>query len=241
MESSSATARTARSQTIGASSILIVDADADTRALYRECFANDVSDIIEAADGREALAKALMRPPTLVVTEVALPFMNGYALCDILRQDHTTAHVRILIVTAAARAIELDRARRAGADAVLVKPTTPEAIVSEMRRLLSDGPRGREPLQTAADTAVPLPSEPAGTRPNRRRALVKQHQRFATATPPSPPPTLMCPACDRPLKYEQSQIGGVSTKHAEQWDYFTCPTCGTFQYRQRTRKLRRVS
>jgi predicted RNA-binding Zn-ribbon protein involved in translation (DUF1610 family) len=40
--------------------------------------------------------------------------------------------------------------------------------------------------------------------------------------------------------YEQSHIGGVSAKHPEQWDDFICPTCGTFEYRHRTRKLRRV-
>lgn len=44
-----------------------------------------------------------------------------------------------------------------------------------------------------------------------------------------------------PLQYERSHIGGVSHVHAEQWDDYECAACGTFQYRQRTRKLRRVS
>jgi hypothetical protein len=44
------------------------------------------------------------------------------------------------------------------------------------------------------------------------------------------------------LTYERSHIGGVSERNSEQWDYYECPSgCGTFQYRQRTRKLRRVS
>jgi len=54
------------------------------------------------------------------------------------------------------------------------------------------------------------------------------------------PPELTCPSCDRALYFDSSYVGGVSNRHAEQWDYFTCSTCGTFQYRQRTRKLRRV-
>ena len=37
-------------------------------------------------------------------------------------------------------------------------------------------------------------------------------------------------------------IGGVSAKHAEQWDYYVCPrSCGTFQFRHRTRKVRHVA
>ncbi len=52
---------------------------------------------------------------------------------------------------------------------------------------------------------------------------------------------MTCPRCDRPLLYEKSHVGGVNARELEQWDYFECPQgCGTFQYRQRTRKLRRV-
>ncbi|MFN7917848.1 MAG: hypothetical protein U0Q55_21050 [Vicinamibacterales bacterium] len=78
------------------------------------------------------------------------------------------------------------------------------------------------------------------TRPRRRATLTKQHQRFTTTTPPTPPPALLCPACDATLRYERSHVGGVSSRHQEQWDYYTCLTCGTFQFRHRTRRLRRV-
>jgi hypothetical protein len=38
-----------------------------------------------------------------------------------------------------------------------------------------------------------------------------------------------------------SHVGGVNSLHREQWDYFSCPAgCGTFQYRQRTRRVRRM-
>jgi hypothetical protein len=73
-----------------------------------------------------------------------------------------------------------------------------------------------------------------------RRSLVRAHQRHETSTPPLTPPELLCPNCDRPLSYDRSHIGGVSERHQEQWDYFECGACGTFQYRQRTRKLRRL-
>jgi hypothetical protein len=35
---------------------------------------------------------------------------------------------------------------------------------------------------------------------------------------------LVCPSCDRPLRYRRSHIGGVSTRYPEQWDEFVCPT-----------------
>jgi len=56
-----------------ASSILVVDADDDTRALYRQAFSPFGGECVEASDGRDALRKALVQPPTLVVTEITLP------------------------------------------------------------------------------------------------------------------------------------------------------------------------
>src|SRR4030088_887604 len=80
-------------------SILIVDADADTRRLHREFLDVSKCDVIEVSDGREALLQALIRPPILVITEIRLRFIDGYALCEILRRDRTTADTPILVVT----------------------------------------------------------------------------------------------------------------------------------------------
>ena len=75
-----------------------------------------------------------------------------------------------------------------------------------------------------------------------RVPLSRTFNRHSTITPPSTPPALVCPSCDTPLTYQDSHIGGVSEQHREQWDYFECPAhCGRFQYRQRTRKLRKLT
>jgi CheY-like chemotaxis protein len=225
--------------------ILVADADDDTRALYRVLFARDGYDVVEASDGRDALTKVLMRPPpTLVVTEIALPLVDGYALCEIVRQDRATADVPILVVTAEGRPAQVNRARQAGADAVLVKPATPDTILYETRWLLANCKDLRARSSRTAAGLAAQGDGPAGllarSEPCRRTVLAKSFERFATTTPPASPLSLTCPSCDRRLTYAQSHIGGVSNRHPEQWDYFKCQSCGTFQYRQRTRTLRRV-
>jgi CheY-like chemotaxis protein len=223
--------------------ILIVDANDDTRELYRESFQLSGCHVVEASDGRDALTKALVSPPSLVVTEISLPFLDGYALCEILRRDRATADIPILVVTAAPPA-DMDRARRAGADIVVATPTTPDHIVSLSRRLLDEVKdlRGHGAATEARAAGPSEISESAlahfGQR--RRTVLVKAHSRFTTMTPATPPASLICPLCDRPLAYDRSHIGGVSDRQREQWDYYMCNSCGAFQYRQRTRKLRRV-
>jgi DNA-binding response OmpR family regulator len=146
--------------------ILVVDADDDTRALYRASFQLDQCEVVEASDGREALIEALVRTPALVITELALPFIDGYSLCEFLRRDRATAGVPIFVVTAEARRAASDRARLAGANSVLVKPATPECVVEEVRRLLalSDDPQQRTasaPIR--AGTARKSPCEPFRT------------------------------------------------------------------------------
>jgi CheY-like chemotaxis protein len=209
--------------------ILIADADADTRGLYRESLQATGCDVIDAADGRDALVSALTHRPSLVITETRLPIFDGFKLCEVVRRDSQTSSVPILVLTADARKSEVERARKAGADSVLIKPITPEALLLEVQRLIGEPPPKPDGKR---DTA------PASLAERRRQA--KAQHRIDTTNPPVRPPQLVCPLCDRSLNYERSHVGGVKSHH-EQWDSFICTACGGFEYRQRTRQLRRIS
>ncbi len=195
--------------------ILVADADVDMRALYRDSFIRAGCDVAEASDGHDALAQALMHPPTLVIIEIRLPFIDGCALCTLLRRDRTTADVPILVVTTEARPAQIGRARKAGANVVLIKPTPIEDILNEMRRLVADstdpGERGTATSANAAterdESANRLP------RSEHQTVLSKSFSRLATATPPASPPQLRCSSCAGWLRYERGQIGGVSHRH----------------------------
>jgi CheY-like chemotaxis protein len=223
--------------------ILVAAGDPETRSYYSTVFGLAGCEVVEASDGRQALARALTQPPALVLTEIRLPFLDGCSLCEILRRDRATVNVPLLVITDERQPALVERARQTG-DCVMFKPATPEAIVSEARRLL-DASRGTHSSSAVVDeqsTASPLP---AGHRPNTttkaRITQARALQRFSSKTPPTRPPALECPACDHRLVYELSHVGGVNNLHREQWDYFYCPSgCGTYQYRQRTRSIRRV-
>ena len=213
-------------------SVLVADADDDTRALYCDVLAAAGYRVIEASDGRDALAKALVEPPTLIVTEATLPLVSGYALCEIVRRDPATATVPVLVITADSRAVQGLHAKRAGADHVLVKPVDIDIVLKEVRRLIekaADGP-------AAAADAPPTAAAPGRT--GHGRSLSKSWVRFTTTTPPISPLPFVCPGCDRPLTYGRSHVGGVTERQREQWDEYLCGNCGVFQYRHRTRKLR---
>jgi two-component system chemotaxis response regulator CheY len=219
--------------------VLLVDPDERSRVLYGESLRLAAFDVEEATDGREALVRAAASTPTIIVTETRLGFIDGFALCSLFRGDPPTRDTPIIVLTADAFPAQLDRARESGADSVLVKPCPPEQLLAEIDRLPATW------LQPRAAAAPGVAAQPTGSRDvlafaqQGRRTHVKAHQRFETMTPPLPPPELWCPSCALLLKYERSHIGGVSDRHPEQWDYYSCAGgCGTFQYRQRTRRLR---
>jgi CheY-like chemotaxis protein len=222
---------------------LLVDRDAETRKIYAAYLKLSFCLIEEAEDGREALAKAISYLPDVIVTETRLPGINGFDLCSLLRQDASTSAIPIVVVTADAVDENVTRAQIAGADTVLIKPCKAETLGAEIGRLLDQSSALRERARAAREkTRQQLDaagSVTARTAP-RRTMLSRAHARHDTTTPPAVPPTLVCPSCERQLRYLRSHIGGVSVRHQEQWDYFECPGgCGTFQYRERTRKLRK--
>ena len=122
-----------------------------------------------------------------MITNTRLAGFDGYHLCDVLRRDVVTRTVPIFVVTSETMPSELARARDAGADAVLIKPVTPETLLNEVERLLREPPARR-------------PSQGSPTGADARRVTAqKAHLRVMSVSPPS---------CHRPLTYQHSYFGG---------------------------------
>jgi CheY-like chemotaxis protein len=225
-------------------SILIAEPEAITRHVYRQAFATRGTEVIEAADGRDALVHALIRVPALVITELsALPLIDGTALCELLRRDSQTSRVPILAVTAEMRADQIERATRAGISAMLRKPVPIDEVVRTAGALMD---QCRASMARAGASAESLTTERLESQAllGEARSLVRKarSQRFPSTNTPAPPPLdLICPRCGRKLLYVITHYGGVGAK-LERWDRFICPRqCGTFEYRFVTCKLRQVT
>jgi len=118
--------------------VLIVEDDPETRHFYGECFARGGFSTREAHNGHQALAMALaLPPPDVIVTDIAVPGLDGIELCRRLRADARTRSIPVLAITGYEDRQYPDRILAAGADQVLIKPCDPAVLVSEVRRLLS--------------------------------------------------------------------------------------------------------
>ena len=126
--------------------VLIVEDDLSTRVMYRDYLTQSGFRIVDAHNGNQALAKAREMRPNVVLTDLAVPGMDGFEFCRALQQSDVTRAIPILAVTGHSEYLEQpDRFRQAGILSVLTKPCAPDVIAAELRRLLREAPDNNHP------------------------------------------------------------------------------------------------
>ena len=121
--------------------VLIVEDDLSTRVMYRDYLSHCGFRIVDAHNGHQALAKAKELRPNVVLTDLAVPGMDGFEFCRALQQSDVTRTIPILAVTGHSEYLEQpDRFRQAGILHVLTKPCAPDVIETELKRLLREAP-----------------------------------------------------------------------------------------------------
>ena len=118
--------------------VLIVEDDHSTRLMYRDFLTQAGFRTADAHNGFQALEKARELRPDLVVTDLAVPGMDGFALCRALQESSTTCNIPILAITGHTEYLDdPERFRHAGISHVLIKPCELDEVVRELRRMLN--------------------------------------------------------------------------------------------------------
>ena len=102
--------------------VLVADDNPVSRELIREILEYDQYEVIEAGDGREALAKVREHRPDLALLDIQMPIMDGNAVIREIRADPTLAHLPVAALTAYAMQGDRERALAAGFSRYITKP-----------------------------------------------------------------------------------------------------------------------
>ena len=104
----------------------------------------------EAASGSEGITKALALQPDLVLMDLLMPGMDGWAAVRQLKADARTASAPIVVMSGVRQPDGVERAHEAGCDAYLIKPCMPHTLLKVVRHLLKiDATVGMETGSTA--------------------------------------------------------------------------------------------
>ena len=115
--------------------VLIVDDDSDLRKLLRMSLENSHRVIHEAATAEEGLRLALDTVPDVLLLDIGLPGLDGFAFCRAIDEDPTLWSMKTVIITGHDAAEDISQAERFGIDAYLIKPFSPRTVVELVERL----------------------------------------------------------------------------------------------------------
>ncbi len=117
--------------------VLLADDDQALRRLISTTLGTEDFDLLQAVDGEEALALARTEHPELVLLDINMPKLDGFAVCEALKTSADTASIKVVMLTA--RGTEGDRARgrEVGADDYFTKPFSPIQLLTRVCALLA--------------------------------------------------------------------------------------------------------
>ena len=127
----------AEPSTLTRARVLVVDDALTVRELQRSILERGGYEVLSASDGAEAMAILAESPVDLVLTDVEMPRMDGFALTEAIRADPARGNVPVLILTSRSSEVDRQRGMEAGADGYIVKSAFNEAaLLSAVERLL---------------------------------------------------------------------------------------------------------
>lgn len=159
--------------------ILIVDDREDNLYLLRALLEGHGYDVMSAANGAEALEQARLQPPGLIISDILMPVMDGFALCREWKQDEQLKAVPFVFYTAT-YTDEQDQefALSLGAELFVVKPAEPDALMDVVREAIKlvGHPPAQPPAEPRPETegAAQAPEEERDYLQHYNAALVRK-------------------------------------------------------------------
>jgi len=117
--------------------VLLVEDQSELRHLYVQQLELSGFDVIEAENGAEAVTNTEAHRPDVVLMDLSLPVLDGWEATRRLKNDSRTSHIPVVALTAHDGSGELQRATSAGCDWFVPKPCPPDALITEIRRVLA--------------------------------------------------------------------------------------------------------
>lgn len=112
--------------------VLVVDDEPDNLEVVAETLEYNGAEVKTASNGKEALEMLADFPANLILTDLSMPVMNGWALRSQVRADTKLAHLPVLALSAHAIAGDEERALEAGFDGYLTKPVNIHTLVNDI-------------------------------------------------------------------------------------------------------------
>lgn len=146
--------------------ILVIDDNRDIQQLITSLLSADYN-IITASNGSEGIKRAVKYVPDLIICDVMMPVMDGLECCRRLKEEITTSHIPVLMLTACSMDEQRVQGYDSGADGYLSKPFSGAVLMSRCASLISNRKRIKELWLKQDAPASPAPAREETQKPGK--------------------------------------------------------------------------
>ena len=116
--------------------ILIIEENEDTRFVFSAILNYDGYRVVEAGNGEEGVARVREFLPDLIISDIDMPGMNGFAAARLIRGDERLSGIPILVITGSEFTTAEQAEARTLFDGCFAKPMQPSLVLAEVQRLI---------------------------------------------------------------------------------------------------------
>ncbi len=116
--------------------VLVTDDDSNIINIIRYSLDSDQFEVLEAANGKEALGMVFANSPDILILDIMMPEMDGYMVCEELKGHDSTKNLPIIILSAKASVDDKIKAMGLGIDDYLIKPFDPRELEARIKMRL---------------------------------------------------------------------------------------------------------
>jgi DNA-binding response OmpR family regulator len=147
---------TARERLSMATKLLLVEDSLSIQTIVETTFTREGFEVMVVGDALDGLHKAQTLRPDIVLADASMPGMDGFQLCQRIRQSAGGRHVPVVLLTSGFAAYDRAKGDHAGVTTHLAKPFEPQVLLDMVKQLVQVVPRPASPLATIA-TILPRP------------------------------------------------------------------------------------
>ena len=134
--------------------VLIVEDSRIQATMLRQLLQKNGYEAVVAPDGAQALEIARQRPPQIVISDILMPVMDGYAMCCAFKAEPQLREIPVILLTSLSGALDIVEGLQAGADYYITKPYDSDYLLSMLESIVTQGPPREWPNGEAIEVVL---------------------------------------------------------------------------------------